>query len=185
MLMEWVDGVALHRYVQSNLGRTNAMTALASSWADLVSTLHRQRIAHGDLEHGNLLFSRAGQLRLVDLDSIWLPSFTAPANETGHPSYQHPARSRSDWGPNIDGFSVLALTTSILALQHNPELWQTFHSGNNLIFSKESYLNRQHPLWLSLLETGGRVATLAEVVREWIDHPVDWLTLDDVVRITS
>src|SRR5207253_9630834 len=114
--MDWVDGLPLNRQVERALDDQASLKRLSQHWRELVTNLERHRIAHGDLQHGNVLVDPySGRLRLVDYDAMWVPGFTngLGAAELGHRNYQHPARCRSDFGPNLDRFSALAIYTAL------------------------------------------------------------------------
>ena len=96
--MDWVEGLPLNRHVEQALEDQAALRRLSVQWRELVSNLERHGIAHGDLQHGNVLVEPAtGQLRLVDYDAMWVPGFVngLQAAELGHRNFQHPGRSRS------------------------------------------------------------------------------------------
>src|SRR2546430_4647189 len=61
------------------------------------TTLFRSQVAHGDLQHGNILV-RGGSIQLVDYDGMWVPALKGRhATEIGHRAYQHPERSEQDY----------------------------------------------------------------------------------------
>jgi hypothetical protein len=66
----------------------------------LASRLREAGVAHGDLQHGNVLLVPATDtdrlsLKLVDYDGMFVPALTgAQTGEVGHPAYQHPQRYR-------------------------------------------------------------------------------------------
>ena len=93
--MEWVRGLVLTSYVEKNLAKPKAMKALTSEWLEMVAALRDAGIAHGDLQHGNVLVV-GGKIRLVDYDGMYVPALDGlRSNETGHPNYQHPHRTGS------------------------------------------------------------------------------------------
>lgn len=67
-------------------------------WVKLCRRLREARIAHADLQHGNVILvqgSRAGAygLKLIDYDGMYLPTLLhMPSGEAGHPNFQHPTR---------------------------------------------------------------------------------------------
>ena len=74
------------------------------------------RIAHNDLQHGNVLVQREGGIRLVDYDGKFLPKFRGERSpELGHKNYQHPERSPEHYDENVDNFSSLVIYLSLLA----------------------------------------------------------------------
>ncbi len=137
--MEWVDGVQLHEHVELNLGKPAQLETLASDFAQVILDLEGSGLAHGDLQHGNVLVERNGRLRLVDYDGFFVPALAGrPPSEAGHPNYQHPGRlARGHYDSNTDGFSALLITVSILALAADPSLWN-YHNGDNLILDESA-----------------------------------------------
>jgi serine/threonine protein kinase len=153
--MEWVAGKQLQDYVEDHLREPKVLGRLADRWRGVVSGLGRVHIAHGDLQHGNILVDSQGQIRLVDYDGFFIPPLQGhpPDEEVGHANYQHAERIR--WGyyeENVDGFSALVIYLSLLALKADPGLWDpTFHSGDNLVFSARDFKKPGlTPLWSRL-----------------------------------
>jgi hypothetical protein len=99
-----------------------------------------------------------GQLRLVDLDSAWIPSLSGqPApTESGHGNYQHPGRSASTgWGLWVDTFSALVIYLSLIALAKQPSLWLPLYSGENLLFERRDfYAPFETDAWKRLADVG-------------------------------
>lgn len=134
--MQWVNGVSLHSYVRKQLRRPQALHALAAQWRGMMNSLHGSRMAHGDLQHGNVMVTARGQIRLVDYDAMFVPALRgAPCAELGHANYQHPQRTAQDNAPYLDYFAGLVIYTSLRALAAAPALWDRFHTGDNLLFT--------------------------------------------------
>lgn len=121
--MTWVEGDLLSEWIGARLGDGKALRRLAGRWRAFASALEAGRIAHGDLQHGNVLIVR-GEIRLVDYDGMWVPDLDGqPAREIGHPNYQHPGRDAGHSGPDLDRFSHWLIYGSLLALAEAPDLW--------------------------------------------------------------
>lgn len=136
--MEWVDGEPLDIYVERNLGNGKVMLGLARSLLDVIGTLKKHSIAHGDLQHGNILVSN-GQIRLIDYDGMYVPDLAGqPSQEVGHRNYQHPRRSGNDFGPYLDGFSAWIIYGSLIALSMDPGLWRRLDGGDECLLFKRS-----------------------------------------------
>ena len=135
--MPWVPGDTLGNAVAARLDDPGRLRALAGSVRTLTDDLHTARMAHGDLQHGNLLVDQADRIRLVDYDAVWIPGAeTLVPDERGHRSYQHPERiATGAWGPSVDTFSALVLHVSLLALAADPSLWPDLHTGENLVLT--------------------------------------------------
>jgi serine/threonine protein kinase len=86
--MEWVEGESLLKYIERNLNKPAVIESLAEQFYRLVSDLRKCGIAHGDLQHGNIIVVNGG-CRLVDYDGMFVPGLEGLAsNELGHPNYQ-------------------------------------------------------------------------------------------------
>jgi len=150
--MAWSEGEQLEKYVARHLAQPHALASLASQWVQLMDLLHGVGIAHGDLQHGNVLV-KDGQLVLIDYDGMFVPALAGKrALELGHPNYQHPLRSESDFAPALDNFSAWAILVSLLGLSSVPDLWDRMRGGDDcLIFRKQDFLNPfQSPVFSAL-----------------------------------
>jgi len=85
--MQWIEGESLDKYVESHLYRPRALLDLGASLMKMVRDLEYWQLAHGDLQHGNLVITPSG-LKLVDYDGMFVPVFRGrPVPELGLPSY--------------------------------------------------------------------------------------------------
>ncbi|MCC6750136.1 MAG: hypothetical protein IT371_20890 [Deltaproteobacteria bacterium] len=137
--MDWVEGVPLDAFVGDCARRRDgaALDQLATRWFGAMRELRAAGIAHGDLQHGNVLVERDGRLRLVDYDGMYVPSMRGlRAVELGHSAYQSPRRRASDFGPELDHFASLVIYLSLRAVAQDPGLFTAHHTGDNLIFTR-------------------------------------------------
>ena len=183
--MQWAKGDLLHSYVEKHLGYPALLEALRAKWVTLVRHLEAAQVAHGDLQHGNILV-RGGSILLVDYDGMWVPALKGRhATETGHRAYQHPERGGQDYGQEIDRFSALVIYLSLAALERDTTLWERFHTGDNLIFVREDFQQvGRSAIWQELRRIGSReidqlAAALAAMVQQ---HPMKVSTLDSVFK---
>jgi hypothetical protein len=162
--MEWINGERLDVFVERVLGKPDVLDALAKQWLDVIKSLEDLGIAHGDLQHGNVIVE-AGSLRLVDLDGVFVPGMEKlGACEDGHRSYQHPLRSTTPFDENLDDFSALVIYLSLVALKEQPELWSRFHD-DNLIFKRTDFSNPDSSPLLNILRArSGTVGSLSEAL---------------------
>ena len=138
--MEWIEGVTLHTYISKHVQEPDTLRKLARQWRILLERLRQNHIAHADLQHGNVLVTPGGELRLVDYDGMFVPALRGQAShELGHPNYQHPQRTAQSYDEHLDNFAGLVIYTSLVALIYNPGLWAEFHTGENLIFSAADF----------------------------------------------
>ena len=138
--MEWVEGRLLSSFVQSSLGEPDALRRVAAQWrGGPTASLRGLRIAHNDLQHGNVMVQDDGNIRLVDYDGMFLPQFRGERSaELGHKHYQHPRRGADDYDENIDNFPSLVIYLSLLAVAADPGLW-AFHNEDNLVLTRQDY----------------------------------------------
>ncbi|HEV3312597.1 MAG TPA: hypothetical protein VG815_18950, partial [Chloroflexota bacterium] len=121
--MDWVEGVLLDDYVRKHLADRKALANLAEGWMRMAATLRAHGVAHGDLQHGNVLV-RNGALCLVDYDGMFVPALAGKSScELGHPNYQHPARDAALFGAHMDNFSHWLMYLSLAAVAEDPDLW--------------------------------------------------------------
>lgn len=149
--MEWVEGTALNTWIRTHRDDPDALRALAEAWTDLLADLEAAQIAHGDLQHGNILVvdtDSGPALRLVDYDTLYVPALDGRQSpEVGHRNYQHPDRTERDFGPALDRFAGLVIYTAIQATRVRPALWDRFDTGENLLFrDSDFYEPEQSPL---------------------------------------
>src|SRR5919107_3342318 len=166
LVMEWVEGPTLDVYLDEAVGRGEAVLHMADEWVKLMGELREASIAHGDLQHGNIIVE-GGRLRLVDLDGMYVPALRGfKASEVGHQHYQHPARDVSHFSADTDNFSALVVYVSLISLAERPELWQEHHD-ENLLFTRADFADPEASALFPKIEAiGGEHARLAEALRE-------------------
>ena len=125
--MDWVPGDTLFDWVRSTCHSQNgrALGAASEKWVELVTDLTRVQIAHGDLQHGNVMVTPSGELKLVDYDCMCVPNLVGRPNlEIGVEPYQHPERDEKTLlYPGLDNFSALFILVALRALTAKPQLW--------------------------------------------------------------
>lgn len=138
--MQWVEGAPLQMYLDERLPDPEVFRPMPDRWRELLRGLRANKIAHGDLQHGNIMVTPDGELRLVDYDGMYVPGFgRGRSPELGHPNFQHPRRTPEFYGIDLDNFSALIVHLSFLALQREPTLWERHNTGDNLIFVAEDF----------------------------------------------
>lgn len=140
--MDWVEGLTLNQFVRQTADKPDQLKALLGLWVRLCKRLRDAKIAHADLQHGNVLLVPGAtanrlKLRLIDYDGMWVPALAdRPSGEAGHPAYQHPARLRDRvYSPDVDRFPHLVIGCALRALAvAGKPLWDRFDNGDNLLF---------------------------------------------------
>lgn len=151
--MQWVEGALLHEYVAARLQDPSSLRHLSRQWLAMSRALERGNIAHGDLQHGNVIVLDDA-LKLVDYDGMYVPALAGRAShELGHPNYQHPARTGTDFGPATDRFSTWVVYLSLLAVGREPNLWSELNGGDEcLLLRRQDFLDPASPLLTRLTE---------------------------------
>lgn len=153
--MTWVEGVGLKRWIADHRHDPREVGALAGRFVELTTDLERHGIAHGDLQHGNLLVAPDGTLRLVDYDGMYVPALEGrAATENGHRNYQSPTRGSGDFGPTMDRFSAWVILLALVATAADPGLWDQLHDrdGEFLLLSERDFTEPAGSLaWSTLL----------------------------------
>jgi hypothetical protein len=173
--MEWVQGEPLNVYVENNLQNTAALVSLAEKWLRMVQDLGQAKVAHGDLQHGNI-FVVSGELRLIDYDGMFVPGLSGQrSHELGHPNYQHPLRTAHHFGTYLDNFSAWVIYLSIISLTLEPRLWRQTRKGDEcLLFCKEDFQRPElSPVFIALeASRDQRVRSMASLLKSFLlAHP--------------
>src|SRR5262249_28155724 len=145
--MQWVEGFTFNEFLRERVGNSSLLAQLCQLWLRLGSDMREARMAHGDLQHGNVMLVRGRtsgsvHLRLVDYDGMWVPSLAdIPPNEVGHPNYQHPQRlTEGCYSAEIDRFSHLAIYTALRCLiAGGKELWSAHDNEENVLFRESDF----------------------------------------------
>ena len=142
--MKWVEGKNLKQYICAHCNESTIIKTLARDFLDMVISLHTKGIAHGDLQHGNIIVSESGELFLVDYDSMYVPAMEGdfPDIISGLIDYQHPARKNNKVSSkSVDYFSELVIYTSLLGIAEDPTFVSTYkvEDSEGLLFSASDF----------------------------------------------
>jgi hypothetical protein len=133
--MEWANGEDLRSFISKNLNDGLKLESLADAWVEMSRELKKANIAHGDIQHGNVLVDDSAnlKLKLVDYDSLYFGSDgnTIDNEIHGYPEYQHPLRtSLKKQCLEMDFFPQLVVYISLQALIIDSSLWQQYNLDN-------------------------------------------------------
>lgn len=151
--MEWVEGLTLDQFVRQEAGNPAKLLWLAEELRQLVEDMQSRRIAHGDLQHANLIVDK-DRLLLVDYDGVYVPQLQGMESaELGHRNYQHPKRQPRDFGSELDNFSIWVIYVSLRILAADPGLVKCADEDfESLLFTREDFLNPEASVLFHLLE---------------------------------
>ncbi|MFJ4876249.1 hypothetical protein ACIP93_13670 [Streptomyces sp. NPDC088745] len=178
--MEWAEAVTLSSWLDDNHARPSAVDRLADRFEALTRDLDLLEIAHGDLQHGNLLVASDDTLRLVDYDGMYVPELAGMSGtERGHRNYQSPMRGNDDFGAELDRFSAWVIFLSLKAIASDPALWGRLHepSGEFLLLTEDDFKSPGGSMRLQTLLThpDRTVSGLADQLRSLAAQPLDVL----------
>jgi formylglycine-generating enzyme required for sulfatase activity len=190
--MRWVEGLTLNEFARTCADKPQTLELLAGLWVRLARRLRDANVAHGDLQHGNVLLVAGGDrssldLKLVDYDGMWVPALARwPSGEAGHPNFQHPQRLREGtYSQDVDKFSHLVIYTALRCLAAGGRsLWERYDNGDNLLFRQRDFEDPdrsalfQELLGLPDPAVRGLVGRLVQAAKSPLEQTP---TLDDVV----
>ncbi len=175
LMMDWVEGTPLNIYVAelcANFDKAR-LEQLRNKFMRMCHGLRIAGVAHGDLQHGNILV-RNGDLVLVDYDGMYVPGLKErTSNELGHPNYQHPQRTEHDFNELTDHFSAWAIDTALVCLAEDPDLWnRRYDDGESILFHRQDFLNPLGaPIFAELAEHASeRIRKRSIIFRDFISR---------------
>ena len=142
LLMDWVEGKTLDKYLREHLDDKYALEMLAYRFSQLAQWLIPQPFAHGDLKPDNILVREDGSLVLVDYDGMYVPAMKGQkARELGSPDFRHPLRTENDFDEHIDDFPLVCMSLSLKAISQYNDLLLEVNNDNGLLFTINDYLD--------------------------------------------
>ena len=195
--MRWIEGITIKEYICKYRQSKDKLISLAENFLAMTQALHEQSLAHGDLQHGNILVTNDHQLYLVDYDSFYCPKLKGEEDTvTGLPDYQHPARkSNKSISEKLDYFSELIIYLSILSIAEAPSLVEKYkvEDADRLLFAKEDFDDiTKSQIYKDIQSLGKQFQELLDVLEEYlkcnsIDEllPFDTFLLEKLVQFSS
>lgn len=140
LLMDWVEGKTLDKYLRENLDDKYALEMLVYRFCQLAQWLIPQPFAHGDLKPDNIIVREDGSLVLVDYDGMYVPSMKGQkARELGSPDFRHPLRTEDDFDEHIDDFPLVSILLSLKTVSIAPSFLARFVINDRLLFAEKDY----------------------------------------------
>ena len=147
LLMDWVEGKTLDKYLRENLDDKYALEMLAYRFCQLAQWLIPQPFAHGDLKPDNILVREDGTLVLVDYDGMYVPAMKGQkARELGSPDFRHPLRTEDDFDEHIDDFPLVSILLSLKAISCDSQLLEKYGARDRLLLSQSNYYHDNNSL---------------------------------------
>ena len=142
LLMDWVDGIPLDRYLKTIINKSYEKDLLAYRFSLLARWLVSQHFAHGDLKPDNICVRDDGSLVLLDYDGMYVPALSGRKPlEQGSPHYRHPLRSTLPFDEYVDDYSLSLILLSLRAIALEKSLYYKYSSKEYLLLSEQDQLN--------------------------------------------
>lgn len=175
--MPLVEGMTLQRYVEGEISAGRSIADLPDKFRRVVTTLETFGVAHGDLQHGNIMV-RNGELVLIDYDGMYVPALKGRQSaESGNPAYQHPSRNEQ-FLSELDRFSSIVIDMALRALVVDPGLWMKYSNGDNMLFRESDFMEPDGSKLLRELEAIPALRSQVSAFRSICKGP-----LEDVPRL--
>ena len=172
--MDWVNGKTINQYIIEHANNKELMISLANKFLTMTDTLHKHHIAHGDLQHGNIIISDTGDIKLVDYDSLFVPGLEGETDIIiGKAEYQHPKRKQVKLtSEKLDYFSELVIYLSILTIAYNPSIIREFSIEDSLIFQSTDWDNlEKSPIYSALKDIrNDDISTLVDILMKYLNE---------------
>lgn len=160
--MLWLEGEPLNNYLSKAHIHKAKVEKLLTDFVNLINELEKFGIAHGDLQHGNIIVKNE-KLHLIDYDGMYFPELASlTTNEIGHVNYQHPKRNASHFNQYIDRFSAIVIYIGLKAITINPSLWKKYDNGENILFKSQDFADLQNSLLIHDLSAIAELKPLIE-----------------------
>jgi serine/threonine protein kinase len=180
VLMDWVDGQTLKEYVNLNISNSSKILDLAEKFREMTAYFHKENIAHGDLQHGNILVKTDSSLVAIDYDSMFIEPLNGMTDTIkGLPGYQHPARhSNQCVHSSLDYFSELVIYLSLLIYADTPKLWDDYYETEDLLFSKDDFANPSNSKLIT-----NHLKSANPIISELTEKMVEELKATDITEL--
>lgn len=172
--MDWVNGKTINQYIIDNANNRRLLLSLADKFLTMTNSLHKNHVAHGDLQHGNIIITDAGEIKLVDYDSLFVPGLEGMSDIIiGKAEFQHPKRRQIKiTSEKLDYFSELVIYLSILAVAYKPSIIRDFSIEDSLLFQSNDWNNfEKSPICIALKDIGNDdVSILVDILTSYLNE---------------
>lgn len=159
--MDWAEGKLLDKYLNNNLQNNVILYELQKQILKTSRNLEKNKIAHGDIQCGNIIVKEVTgkpQVKLIDYDGMYIPDFQGKKQiERGRSEFQHPKRDNFEFNEEIDRFSFWVILCALEALKFDKTLWNEvmqggFNTLDNLLFVANDFNNPSQSKLFNRLE---------------------------------
>jgi len=140
LLMDWVEGVTLKKYITENIDNQRALGILTYRFGQFAQWLLAQPFSHGNIDLDNIIVKEDGSLVLIDYDGMYVPNMKGQkAREAVSPYFRHPLCEFIDYDENIDDFPLITILLSLKIISLKPSLFRDKIDINRILFSETDF----------------------------------------------
>ena len=188
-LMENVEGIPLDKWMEKNKNsRPKDLIVIVDKIAAGLMALHDKETIHQDLKPGNIMISPSGDIKIIDLGSVYVAGIAeiySPVKKSsiiGTVNYTDPLYMLGrNMGVKGDIFSLASITyelfTGSLPYGNKLENFSSHLDSSRLKYIPSSHVNTEIPLWfdgalLKATETNPdlRYGSISEFMQD-LKHP--------------
>jgi len=164
--MDFVQGDLLRDAIVKLVDKHDSagLLNMAKQWQDIALMMERERICHGDIQAQNLMVETSGRLRLIDLDTMFVPTMQSRNLKCvglGVPAWQHKDKVNprpgveTPFDERMDRFPAIALYLTLLALSDHPTLFnpQAVADDDEILFTAKDITDPHNSRVLRQLST--------------------------------
>lgn len=181
VVMDWVEGKPLKEFINDNISNhKSTLQKIANNFKMMVEYFHKENIAHGDLQHGNILVKDDGSLIIIDYDSMFIKPLEGMSDAIkGLPGYQHPSRNQNKFiNHKLDYFSELVIYLSLLTFDNYPNLWSKYYETEDLLFSKDDFNNPNSSVIINTL-----LSSSNQIIKDLTQRLKEQLSKSDIQEL--
>ena len=140
LLIDWVEGVTLNKYLNLNIDNQRALCILTYRFGQLAQWLLSQPFAHGNIDLDNIIIKDDDSLVLIDYDGMYVPNMKGQkAREEISPFFRHPLCEFGDYDENIDDFPLISILLSLKVISQKPYLFRDRIDINQMLFTETDF----------------------------------------------
>lgn len=140
LLMDWVEGVTLKKYITENIDNQRALSILTYRFGQFAQWLLAQPFSHGNIDLDNIIVKEDGSLVLIDYDGMYVPNMKGQkAREAVSPYFRHPLCEFIDYDESIDDFPLITILLSLKIISLKPSLFRDKIDINRILFSETDF----------------------------------------------
>lgn len=151
LLMDWVEGTTLDKYVLQYKGNPFALHELCYNFRFMAKWLLSHDLAHGDIKPDNILVRDDGDIVLIDYDGLFIQSKQGDSRrELGSPNFTHPYREPT-YDSHMDDFALAITALSLKLMSVSFGIIDEYGANDCLLFRKTDYQDLNNSKLIKLI----------------------------------